>query len=67
MQRKRGKIEAAERTEGAGRLLLNMGQNGSFLNSNGGLVLLNRTKFSSYRLGHNSVRNKMLVAFSFSM
>ena len=33
MQRERGKKEAAERAEGAGRLLLTMGQNRSFLNN----------------------------------
>jgi hypothetical protein len=45
------KKEAAEKVEGAGRLLLTMGQNRSFLNSKAGLVLLKRTKISSYRLG----------------
>ena len=59
--------ETAERTEGAGRLLLTMGQNRSFLSSKTGLVLLKRTKLSSCRLGFNSFSNKRVEAFSFSM
>jgi len=54
---KRKKEEAAERA-GAGRLLLSMGQNRSFLSSKAGLVLLKRTKLSSYRLSFNSFSNK---------
>ena len=66
MQRGKGKKEdAAERTEAAGRLLLTMGQNRSFLNSKTGLVLLKRTKLSSYRLGFNSFSNKRVEAFPF--
>ena len=54
---KRKKEEFAQRAERAGRLLLTMGQNRSFLNSKAGLVLLQRTK-PSYRLGFNSFINK---------
>ena len=67
MQRERGKKKMLQRAEGAGRLLLTMGQNRSFLNSKAGLVLLKRTKLSSYRLGFNSFSNKRVEAFSFSM
>jgi hypothetical protein len=59
--------EAAERAEGACRLLLAMGQNRSSLNSKAGLVLLKSTKLSSYRLGFNSFSNEKVEAFSFSM
>ena len=62
----RGKKEVAERAEGAGRLLLIMGQNRSFLNSKAGLVLLKRTKLSSYRLGFNSFCKKSVEVFFFS-
>jgi hypothetical protein len=55
-----------KRAEGAGRSLLTMGQNRSFLNSKTGLVL-KRTKLSSNRLGFNSSSNKRVEAFSFSM
>ena len=61
------KEEAAERTELVGRLALTMGQNRSLLNSKAGLVLLKRTKISSYKLGFISFRNKRVKAFSFSM
>ena len=56
-----------QRAEGAGRLLLTMGQNRSFLNSKAGLILLKKIKLSSYRLGFNSFSNKRVGAFSFSM
>jgi hypothetical protein len=62
---KGGQKEAAERAEGPGRLLLIIGQNRSSLNSKAGLVILQRTKLSSYRLGFNSFGNKMVEAFSF--
>ena len=58
MQRERGKKKMLQRAEGAGRLLLTMGQNRSFLNSKTSLVLLKRTKLSSYRLGFNSLAIK---------
>ena len=67
MQRVRGKKKMLQRAEGAGRLLLTMGQNRSFLNSKAGLVLLKRTKLSPYRLGFNSFSSKRVEAFSFSM
>ena len=41
---KRKKEEAAERAEGAGRLLLTMGQNRSHGKDKAGLVLLKETK-----------------------
>ena len=63
-EKKRDKEEVAE---GAGRLLLTMGQNRSLLNSKAGLVLLKRTKLSPYRLGFNSFSSKRVEAFSFSM
>ena len=46
MQNAKGKKkkEAAEREEGAGRLLLTMGQNGSLGKNKAGLVLLKETK-----------------------
>ena len=53
-EEKRKKEEAAERAEGAGRLLLTMGQNRSFLNNKAGLVLLKGTKLFSYKYGFNS-------------
>ena len=65
-RKKRGK-KKLQRAEGAGRLLLTMGQNRSFLNSKAGLVLLKRTKLSFYRLDFNSFSNKMVETFSFSM
>ena len=61
---KRKKEEAAER-EGAGRLLLTMGQSRSFLNSKAGLVLQKRTKLSPYRLGLNSLSSKRVEGFFF--
>jgi hypothetical protein len=67
MQRERGKQKKLQRAEGAGRLLLTMGQNRSFLSSKTGLVLLKRTKLSSCRLGFNSFSNKRVEFFSFSM
>ena len=53
MQNAKGKKkkEAAERAEGAGRLLLTMGQNRSFLNSKAGLVLLKEQSFLLTNLG----------------
>jgi hypothetical protein len=64
---KRKKEEFAQRAERASRLLLTMGQNRSFHDSKADLVLLKRTKLSSYRLGLNSFSNKTVEAFSFSM
>ena len=52
------KKEAAEKVEGAGRLLLTMGQNRSFLNRKEGLILLKKTRFSSYKLRFNTLSNK---------
>lgn len=66
MQNAKKKEEASGRAEGTGRLLITMGQNISFLNSKAGLVLLRRTKLSSYKLRFNSVSNKMIEALSFS-
>ena len=68
MQRERGKKKMLQRAEGAGRLLLTMGQNRSFLNNKAGLVLLKGTKlFFSYKHGFNSFSIKRVEAFSFSM
>ena len=66
---KRKKEEAAERAEGAGRLLLTMGQNRSFLNNKADLVSLKGTKlfFFSYKPGFSSFSIKRVEAFSFSM
>ena len=67
MQRERGEKKMSQGAEGAGSLLLTMGQNRSFPYSKAGLVLLKRTKHSSYRLGFNSFSNKRVDAFAFSM
>ena len=44
MQRKRGKKKMSQKAEGAGRLLLTMGQNRSHGKDKAGLVLLKETK-----------------------
>ena len=71
MQRERGKKKMLQRAEGAGRLLLTMGQNRSFLNNKAGLVLLKGTKFFCFfvfnKHGFNSFSIKRVEAFSFSM
>lgn len=64
---KREKEGAVEKAEGADGLLLIIGQNRSFLNSMTGLILLKRTKLSSYRFKFSSFSNKRAEAFSFSM
>jgi hypothetical protein len=51
MQRERGKKEASERAEGAGRFLLTMGQNWSFLTNRARLVLLKEQSFLLTNLG----------------
>jgi hypothetical protein len=58
-----------QRAEGAGRLLLTMGQNRSHGKDKAGLVLLKETKlfFFSYKHGFNSFSIKRVEAFSFSM
>jgi hypothetical protein len=56
-----------QRAEGAGRLLLTMGQNRSFLSNKAGLVLLKGTKLSSYKFGFDSFSIKRVEAFSFCM
>jgi hypothetical protein len=43
------------------------GMNRSSLKNKGGLVLLMRTKLSSYRFGFNSFSNSRVEDFSFSM
>ena len=45
------KKEAAERAEGAGRLLLTMGQNRSFLNNKANLLLLKEQSLPPKNLG----------------
>jgi hypothetical protein len=45
MQRERGNKKKLQRAERAGRLLLTMGQNRSFLNNKAGLVLLKKQRF----------------------
>ena len=68
MQNSKGKRkngEAEERAEG--RVLLIMGHSKSFINSKACLVLLRRTKLSSYRLGFNSFSNKRVEGFPFSV
>ena len=67
MQRERGKKKMLQRAEGAGRLLLTMGQNRSHGKDKAGLVLLKGTKLFSYKHGFNSFSIKRVEAFSFSM
>ena len=67
MQRERGKKKMLQRAEGAGRLLLTMGQNRSHGKDKAGLVLLKGTKHFSYKHGFNSVSIKRVEGFSFSM
>ena len=68
MQRERGKKKMLQRAEGAGRLLLTMGQNRSHGKDKAGLVLLKETKlFFSCKHGFNSFSIKKAEAFSFSM
>ena len=67
MQRERGKKKMLQRAEGAGRLLLTMGQNRSHGKDKAGLVLLKGTKLLSYKHGFNSFSVKSVEAFSFSM
>ena len=66
MQREREK-QKMQRAEGAGRLLLTMGQNRSHGKDKAGLVLLKETKLFSYKHGFNSVSIKKEETFSFSM
>ena len=49
MQRRRGKEKKLERTEGAGRFLLTMGQKRSFLNSSAGLGSFRGTSLFFYK------------------
>jgi hypothetical protein len=56
-----------QRAEGAGWLLLTMGQNSSFLNNKIELDLLKGTKPFSYKFGFNSFIIKRVEASSFSM
>ena len=67
MQRERGKKKKLQRAEGAGRLLLTMGQNRSHGKDKAGLVLLKETKLFSYKHRFNSFSIKKVEAFSFSM
>ena len=67
MQRERGKKKMLQRAEGAGRLLLTMGQNRSHGKDKADLVLLNETNLFSYKHGFNSFSIKKVEAFSFSM
>lgn len=53
----RGTEKMLQRAERAGRLLFTMELNQSFLNGEGGLVLLKRTKLFSYRFGFDSFSN----------
>jgi hypothetical protein len=57
----------SQRAEGAGRLLLTMGQNRSHGKDKAGLVLLKETKLFSYKYWFNSVSIRKEKAFSFSM
>ena len=66
MQRESRK-KKLQRAEGAGRLLLTMGQNRSHGKDKAGLVLLKGTKLFSYKHGFNSFSIKRVEAFSFSM
>ena len=66
MQRERGKKKMLQRAEGAGRLLLTMGQNRTHGKDKAGLVLLKETKIFSYKHGFNSFSIKRVEAFSFS-
>ena len=65
-QRERGK-KMLQRAEGAGRLLLTMGQDRSHGKDKAGLVLLRETKPFSYKHGFNSFSIKRVEAFSFLM
>ena len=56
-----------QRAEGAGRLLLTMGQNRSHGKDKAGLVLLKGTKLFSYKYVFNLFSIKRVEAFSFSM
>jgi len=67
LQRRRGKEKKLERTEGAGRFLLTMGQNRSFLNSNACLLLSKGTRLFSYTLGFNSLSIKRVEVIFFFM
>ena len=51
MQRERGKKKMLQRAEGAGRLLLTMGQNRSHGKDKAGLVLLKETKLFLTNMG----------------
>ena len=67
MQRERGKKKMLQRAEGAGRLLLTMGQNRSHGKDKSGLVLLKGTKLFSYKYVFNLFSIKRVEAFSFSI
>ena len=69
MQRERDKKKKKilQRAEGAGRLLLTVGQNRSHGKDKAGLVLLKETKLFSYKHGFNSFSIRRVEAFSFSM
>jgi hypothetical protein len=51
MQRERGKKKKLQRAEGAGRLLLTMGQKRSFVDNKADLVLLKEQNFLLTNLG----------------
>ena len=68
MQRKRGRKKMSQRAEGAGRLLLIMGQNRPHGKDKAGLVLLKETKlFFLTNMGLIHLTLKRVEAFSFSV
>ena len=67
MQRERGKEKMLQRAEGAGRLLLTMGQSRSHGKDKAGLVLLKGTKLFLTNMGLIHLTLKRVEAFSFSV
>ena len=63
MQRERGKKKMSQGAEGAGSLLLTMGQIRCHSKDKAGLVLLKETKLFSYKHGFNSFSIKKVEAF----
>ena len=64
---KEEKKKMLQRAEGAGRLLLTIGEDRSHGKDKTGLVLIRETKPFSYKHGFNSFSIKRVEAFSFSM
>ena len=62
----RGKKKKLQQAERARRLLLTMGQNRSFLNKKVDFILIKK-KFSTYKLGFNSLSIERVNAFTFAI